>query len=84
MLPGTDDIVAMLEDMGMNIGSMLSSKYVRPLLDEVRRWETRLGLIGEVVAAWMNVQRKWMYLESIFASEDIRHQLAHVIFLFWT
>lgn len=66
----------------MNIGSMLSSKYVRPLLDEVRRWEARLGLIGEVVTAWMAVQRKWMYLESIFASNDIRHQLPHVSHFF--
>jgi dynein heavy chain len=67
-----------LEDMSMNLASMLSSRYVRPLLDEVRRWEARLGLIGEALAAWMAVQRKWIYLESIFASDDIRHQLPHV------
>lgn len=31
---------------------------------------------GECIEVWMLVQRKWMYLESIFVgSDDIRHQL---------
>jgi len=29
----------------------------------------------EVLEAWMNVQRKWMYLEGIFIGGDIRQQL---------
>ena len=33
-------------------------------------------LTGECIEVWMLVQRKWMYLESIFVgSDDIRHQL---------
>jgi len=32
-------------------------------------------LISDVIDLWMIVQRKWMYLESIFASDDIRMQL---------
>ena len=33
-------------------------------------------LISEVIEEWMQVQRKWMYLESIFiGSDDIRDQL---------
>ncbi len=46
-----------------------------PLL-QVRAWEQKLSLIGECIEVWMHVQRKWMYLESIFVgSDDIRHQL---------
>lgn len=26
----------------------------------------------DVIQAWMDVQRKWLYLLSIFSSEDIR------------
>lgn len=62
--------------MGLNLQSMLGSRYVVPFLDDVRRWEKRLTLISETIDIWMVVQRKWIYLESIFiGAEDIRHQL---------
>jgi dynein heavy chain len=32
-------------------------------------------MISDVIDLWMIVQRKWMYLESIFASDDIKQQL---------
>jgi dynein heavy chain, axonemal len=63
----------------MNLGSMAASRHVRPFLDDVRRWEARLGGVAETIAAWMSAQRKWIYLESIFAgSDDIRQQLPQV------
>jgi dynein heavy chain len=34
-----------------------------------------LNIISDVIATWMTVQKKWMYLESIFASDDIKMQL---------
>lgn len=72
-------MVQLLEDMGMNLQSMMASRYVRPFSEEVRRWEQRLSLVGEAIEVWMLVQRKWMYLESIFVgSDDIRHQLPQV------
>lgn len=47
-----------------------------PPVPQVRAWELKLSLIGECIEVWMLVQRKWMYLESIFVgSDDIRHQL---------
>ncbi|MEW5308429.1 MAG: hypothetical protein WDW38_000392 [Sanguina aurantia] len=76
VLRTTDDILVLLEDMGLNLQSMMASPFVRPFLVEVRAWEQRLSLIGECIEVWMLVQRKWMYLESIFVgSDDIRHQL---------
>lgn len=42
----------------------------------MRGWESKLSHVGEAIDAWMGVQRKWMYLESIFVgSDDIRQQL---------
>jgi len=38
-------------------------------------WEADLNLVSDCIDIWMIVQRKWMYLESIFASDDIRMQL---------
>ena len=76
ILRGTDEITLLLEDLGLNLQSMMASPFVRPFVEAVRKWEHRLSLIGECTEAWMQVQRKWMYLESIFVgSDDIRHQL---------
>eukprot|EP01028_Stygiella_incarcerata_P003072 TRINITY_DN1583_c0_g3_i1.p1 TRINITY_DN1583_c0_g3~~TRINITY_DN1583_c0_g3_i1.p1 ORF type:complete len:4602 (-),score=1271.77 TRINITY_DN1583_c0_g3_i1:125-13930(-) len=76
VLRSVDDILEVLEDNTMNLSSMSASRHVQPFVDEVRKWEKSLSLIGEVIEIWMVVQRKWMYLESIFVgSEDIRTQL---------
>jgi len=43
---------------------------------EVNRWESTLSAVSEAVEAILQVQRAWMYLESIFGgSDDIRRQL---------
>ena len=76
---GIEDITLLLEDMGLNLQSMMASRFVRPFAEEVRKWEQRLSLVSECIEVWMLVQRKWMYLESIFMdSDDIRHQLPQV------
>ena len=77
---GTEEVTLLLEDMGLNLQSMMASRFVRPFAEEVRKWEQRLSLVSECTEIWMLVQRKWMYLESIFMdSDDIRHQLPQVI-----
>ena len=76
VLRATEEITLLLEDMSLNLQSMMASRFVRPFLDDVSFWEKRLSLIGECIEVWMVVQRKWMYLESIFVgSDDIRLQL---------
>ena len=76
---GTEEVSQLLEDMGLNLQSMMASRFVRPFAEEVRKWEQRLSLVSECIEIWMLVQRKWMYLESIFMdSDDIRHQLPQV------
>ena len=53
--------------------SALSPIWRKP---KVRRWERILNRVNETLEAWYTVQRKWMYLESIFVgAEDIRLQL---------
>lgn len=34
-----------------------------------------MNTINDTIDTWMLVQKKWMYLESIFASDDIKMQL---------
>lgn len=39
-------------------------------------WEERLTKLNAVLDAWVDVQRRWLYLEGIFfASRDIKQQL---------
>lgn len=55
---------------------MLSSKYIAHFLQEVSQWQKKLSTADQVISIWMEVQRTWSHLESIFiGSEDIRNQL---------
>jgi dynein heavy chain, axonemal len=55
---------------------MISSKFIAHFLENVTNWQHRLSNADQVISSWMEVQRKWMYLESIFiGAEDIRNQL---------
>uniref|UniRef100_UPI00398F6830 dynein axonemal heavy chain 10 isoform X2 n=1 Tax=Pristiophorus japonicus TaxID=55135 RepID=UPI00398F6830 len=75
ILGSVDEILQILDDNAMNLQSMSGSRFVGPFLGAVQEWEGNLSLIGEVIAVWLVVQRKWMYLESIFIGGDIRSQL---------
>ncbi|KAM6964967.1 dynein axonemal heavy chain 10 [Aplochiton taeniatus] len=75
VLGAVDEILQSLDDNAMNLQSMAGSRFVGPFLTTVQLWEKSLSLISEVIEVWMLVQRKWMYLESIFIGGDIRSQL---------
>ncbi|XP_057295129.1 dynein axonemal heavy chain 10-like [Hydractinia symbiolongicarpus] len=70
-----DEMLQILDDNAMNLQSMTASRFVGPFLENVNKWEKSLSHISEVVDVWLVVQRKWMYLESIFIGGDIRAQL---------
>ncbi|XP_055461995.1 dynein axonemal heavy chain 10 [Psammomys obesus] len=75
ILGSVDDVIQCLDDNTVNLQSISGSRFVGPFLQTVHKWEKTLSLIGEVIEIWMLVQRKWMYLESIFIGGDIRAQL---------
>ncbi|XP_064378089.1 dynein axonemal heavy chain 10 [Dromaius novaehollandiae] len=75
ILGSVDEILQILDDNTVNLQSISGSRFVGPFLSTVHHWEKTLSLIGEVIEIWMVVQRKWMYLESIFIGGDIRSQL---------
>ncbi|XP_076749810.1 dynein beta chain, ciliary-like [Xylocopa sonorina] len=65
-----------LEDNQVQLQNMLGSKFVGYFLEEILSWQKKLSNADAVINAWFEVQRAWMYLESIFiGSEDIRSQL---------
>ncbi len=59
-----------------SIASMKMSPYfakVPEFLEDAALWEDRLGRLQTIFDIWNDVQRKWVYLEGVFFSnEDIR------------
>ena len=41
--------------------------------ERIEAWNNKLYMVSEVLEAWLNVQRNWLYLQPIFES---RHQQA--------
>ena len=66
-----EEVITVLEDDSMQISTMLGSKHVREIRDEVETWEKRLGVISDIIDEWLTFQKAWMYLENIFSAEDI-------------
>ncbi|XP_058491324.1 dynein axonemal heavy chain 10 [Solea solea] len=75
ILGAVDEILLNLENDTMNLQSMAGSRFVGHFLITIQQLEKDLSLICEIIEVWLLVQRKWMYLESIFIGGDIRSQL---------
>jgi dynein heavy chain len=75
VLGSIEEIVTLMEDSQMSLQTMTASKFVVGIRDQVELWDKKLQLVSEVMDEWMKCQRNWMYLECIFASEDIQKQL---------
>lgn len=59
----------------LNVSSMAGSQFIGPFLNIVQKWEVTMHTISEVLELWIELQRKWLYLEGIFVGGDIRLQL---------
>eukprot|EP00929_Paragymnodinium_shiwhaense_P066427 TRINITY_DN33321_c0_g4_i1.p1 TRINITY_DN33321_c0_g4~~TRINITY_DN33321_c0_g4_i1.p1 ORF type:complete len:3770 (+),score=1255.81 TRINITY_DN33321_c0_g4_i1:195-11312(+) len=75
MLGSVEDITIALEDSLVTISTIAGSRFVGPIRGEVEEWQKNLLLFQETLDEWLNVQRNWMYLESIFVAGDIKKQL---------
>ena len=72
----SEDLISVLDDDIVSIAAMKSSKCYEIFKDTIDLWENILSTISEVLDVTMAVQRKWLYLESIFLSGgDINKQL---------
>ncbi|XP_039284796.1 dynein beta chain, ciliary [Nilaparvata lugens] len=72
----SEELIEILEDNQVQLQNMMSSKFIAYFLEEVSDWQKKLSNADQVIHIWIEVQRTWMHLESIFiGSEDIRRQL---------
>jgi dynein heavy chain len=61
-----------------SLQTIAGSRFVGEFVSVVHRWDHTLNTVSDTMEVWLQTQRKWNYLESIFVgAEDIRLQLPH-------
>jgi len=74
-----ENVVEALEENVVLLQNLQASKYVQgnaSFLEEVTKWQRKLGNVDACLTSWRDVQTKWANLQSIFVgSADIRVQL---------
>ena len=79
LIKGWENLFTALDDHLGGLILMKSSPYyhaVRDFQEEGKLWEDRLTKLRGVFDCWIEVQRRWVYLEGIFfGSSDIKSQL---------
>jgi dynein heavy chain len=59
-----------------NLNNILANRYVKAVRKTAEKNLQDVQLIMDIVEKWTEAQRKWMYLENIFAAPDIKKQMA--------
>uniref|UniRef100_A0A8C9AK17 Dynein axonemal heavy chain 11 n=1 Tax=Prolemur simus TaxID=1328070 RepID=A0A8C9AK17_PROSS len=76
LLKSDEQLFETLEHNQVQLQTLLQSKYVEYFIEQVLSWQNKLNVADSVIFTWLEVQRTWSHLESIFVcSEDIRIQL---------
>ncbi|KAL6068809.1 putative dyneins heavy chain [Balamuthia mandrillaris] len=76
LIRGWDDLFAKVAEHSNSLGAMKMSPYFKVFKEEASGWEDKLNRIQQIFDVWIDVQRRWVYLEGIFAgSGDIQHLL---------
>ena len=76
LIKGWADLFAQIDDHINQLQSMKMSPYYKNFEEEGNTWDQRLNAIRNIFDTWMDVQRRWFYLEGIFySSADIQQLL---------
>jgi dynein heavy chain 1 len=73
LIRGWDDLFNKLKEHINSVNAMKLSPYYKVFEEEAITWEDKLNRINALFDVWIDVQRRWVYLEGIFSgSADIQ------------
>ncbi|XP_058810234.1 dynein heavy chain, cytoplasmic isoform X2 [Phymastichus coffea] len=73
LIRGWDDLFNKVKEHINSVAAMKLSPYYKVFEEEALTWEEKLNRINSLFDIWIDVQRRWVYLEGIFSgSADIK------------
>lgn len=76
LIRGWDDLFNKLKEHITSVAQMRLSPYYKVFEDEASSWDEKLNRMNVIFDLWIDVQRRWVYLEGIFTgSADLPHLL---------
>lgn len=76
LIRGWDDLFNKVKEHINSISAMKLSPYYKEFEEDAQSWEEKLNRINALFDVWIDVQRRWVYLEGIFSgSNDIQNLL---------
>nr|XP_018911901.1 PREDICTED: dynein heavy chain, cytoplasmic [Bemisia tabaci] len=73
LIRGWDDLFNKVKEHINSVAAMKLSPYYKVFEEEALTWEEKLNRINALFDVWIDVQRRWVYLEGIFSgSVDIK------------
>ena len=76
LIRGWDDLFTKVKEHINSVAAMKLSPYYKEFEEDALSWEDKLNRINALFDVWIDVQRRWVYLEGIFTgSADIKHLL---------
>ena len=78
LIKGWEDLFTLVDEHMNNINSMKMSPYYKVFEKDIEPWSKNLEQIRVILDDWMDVQKKYVYLEGIFfGSADIKSMLSN-------